>query len=94
MSDHIIHHHNDDGICRRGFLKFMAWPGTGVFCVLKGAALRSCSLSQLVHDSSAMKGDPGSVWMSDNHVGFNKPANAAVIASLRNWITQERTIQD
>ena len=23
MSNHIIHHHNDDGIYRQGFLKFM-----------------------------------------------------------------------
>jgi hypothetical protein len=94
MSNHIIHHHNDDGIYCQGFLKIMAWPGTGVFCVLKGAGLKSCSLSQLVHYSSAMKGDPGFVRMSDNHLGFDKPANAAVIASLRNWITHEQTIQD
>lgn len=94
MSDHIIHHHNDDGIYRQGFLKFMVWPCTGVFCVLKGAALKSCSLSRLVHDSSVMRGDPGFVRMSNNHLGFNKPANAVVIASLRNWITQEQTIQD
>jgi hypothetical protein len=32
--------------------------------------------------------------MSDNHLRLNKPANAVVIASLRNWITQEQTIQD
>jgi hypothetical protein len=31
MSDHIIHHHDDDGIDRQGFLKFAAWPGTEVF---------------------------------------------------------------
>ena len=67
---------------------------TEVFCVLKGGALKSCSLSQLVHYSSAMKGDPGFVRMSDNHMGFDKPANAAVIGSMRTWITQEQTIQD
>ena len=94
MSDHIIHHHNDDSIDRQGFLKFMAWAGTGVFCVLKGGALKSCSLSQLVHDASSMEGDLGLVRMCDNHLGFNKPTNPAVIASLRTWITQEQTIQD
>ena len=62
--------------------------------MLKGAGLESCSLGQLVHYSSAMKGDPGFVRMSDNHMGFDKPANAAVIAILRNWITHEQTIQD
>jgi len=40
------------------------------------------------------EGRPGLVRMSDNHMGFDKPANAAVIASLRNWITHEQTIQD
>jgi hypothetical protein len=94
MSDHNIHHHHDDGIDRQGFLKFMAWANTGVFCVLKGGALKSCSLSQLVHDASSMKGDLGFVRMSDNHQGFNKPTNPAVIARLRTWITQEQTIQD
>jgi hypothetical protein len=94
MSDHIIHHHNDDGIDRQGFLKFMAWTGAGVFCVLKGGVLKSCSLSQLVHDASSMKGDRGFLRMSDNHLGSNRPTNAAVIASLLSWITQEQTIQD
>jgi hypothetical protein len=50
MSDDIIHHHTDDGIDRQGFLKFIAWAGTEVFCVFKGGALKSCFLSQLVHD--------------------------------------------
>jgi hypothetical protein len=94
MSDHIIHHHNDDSIDRQGFLKFMAWAGTGVFCVLKGGALKSCSLSQLVHDASSMKGDLGFVRISDNHVGFNKPTNPEVTASLRTWLIQEHSIQE
>ena len=94
MSDLIIHHHNDDSIDHQGFLKFMACAGTGVFCVLKGGALKSCSLSQLVHDANSMKGELRFVRISDNHVGFNKPTNPAVIASLRTWITQEQTIQD
>lgn len=94
MSDHIIHHHNDDSIDRQGFLKFMAWAGTGVFCVLKGGALKSCSLSQLVHDASSMKGDLGLVRISDNHVGFNKPTNPEVTASLRTWLIQEHSIQE
>jgi len=94
MSDHIIHHHHDDGVDRQGFLKFIAWAGTGVFCVLKGGAPKSCSLSQLVYDASSMKGDLGFVRVSDNHLGFNKPTNSAVIASLRSLITQEQTIQD
>jgi len=30
MSDIITHNHDKDGIDRRGFLKCMAWAGTGV----------------------------------------------------------------
>jgi hypothetical protein len=42
----------------------------------------------------SMKGGLSFVRMSDNHVGFNRPTNPAVIASLRTWIKQEQTIQD
>jgi hypothetical protein len=34
------------------------------------------------------------VHRSDNHPGFNKPTNSAVIASVRTLITQEQTIED
>ncbi len=30
MSDFITHDHSDDGVDRRGFLKCMAWAGTGM----------------------------------------------------------------
>ena len=30
MGDTILHDHSDDGIDRRGFLKCMAWAGTGL----------------------------------------------------------------
>ena len=49
MSDYIIHDHNEDGIDRRGFLKCMAWAGTGAFCVLQGGVLKSFALGQLHH---------------------------------------------
>ncbi len=29
VKDEIMHDHNGDGIDRRGFLKCMAWAGTG-----------------------------------------------------------------
>jgi len=34
--DEIVHDHNNDGIDRRGFLKCMAWAGTGALCVMEG----------------------------------------------------------
>ena len=30
----ILYDHNHDGIDRRGFLRCMAWAGTGALCVL------------------------------------------------------------
>ena len=45
--DEILHDHNHDGIDRRGFLKCMAWAGTGAFCVMQGGVLKSYSLSAL-----------------------------------------------
>jgi hypothetical protein len=30
----------------------------------------------------------------DNHLGFNKPTNSAVIANMRTLITQEQTLED
>ena len=38
--DLIIHNHHDDGVDRRGFLKCMAWAGTGALYVLKGGILK------------------------------------------------------
>ena len=47
VKDEILHDHNDDGIDRRGFLKCMAWAGTGALCVMSGGVLKSYSLSRL-----------------------------------------------
>jgi Icc protein len=84
MSDYIIHDHNNDGIDRRGFLKCMAWAGTGSFCVLKGGILKSFALSHLDrHHANSLKGELSFVQISDSHIGFNKPANPDVIATLQ-----------
>jgi hypothetical protein len=37
----IEHDHNNDGVDRRGFLKCMAWAGTGALCVIEGGVLKS-----------------------------------------------------
>ena len=44
-SGFIEHDHNNDGIDRRGFLKCMAWAGTGALCVMGGGVLKSYALS-------------------------------------------------
>ena len=45
--DELLNDHNHDGIDRRGFLKCMAWAGTGALCVMQGGVLKSYSLSRM-----------------------------------------------
>jgi hypothetical protein len=45
--DVLLNDHNHDGIDRRGFLKCMAWAGTGALCVMQGGVLKSYSLSRM-----------------------------------------------
>ncbi len=83
MSKYIVHDHSNDGIDRRGFLKCMAWAGTGAFFVLQGGVLKSFSLSQMPRNLAALKGELSFVQISDSHIGFNKPANPDVVATLQ-----------
>jgi len=89
MSDIITHNHNDDGVDRRGFLKCMAWAGTGVLWTMSGGILRSQTLS---HPSDAEKMAAGAdlsfVQISDSHIGFNKEANKDVTATLREAVAR------
>src|SRR5579871_5970582 len=84
MEDEIKFDHNGDGIDRRGFLKCMAWAGTGTLCVMKGGVMKSFSLSRLGEiDPTAAAGELSFVQISDSHMGFNKPANPDVIGTLK-----------
>src|SRR5215475_3537031 len=83
MADIITENYEKDGIDRRGFLKCVAWAGTAVFFVLKGGVLKSFAMSEVgkrsVHE---LKGELNFVQISDSHIGFNKPANPDVMATL------------
>lgn len=80
---------NSDGVDRRGFLKCMAWAGTGAYCVLSGGVLKSYALGDAmlggVHN---MKGELAFVQISDSHIGFDKAANPDVTATLRQAIAK------
>ena len=82
----IEHDHNNDGIDRRGFLKCMAWAGTGAVFVAEGGILRSFALGSQ-NASSKMKSHKMASFtfaqIIDSHMGFNKPANPDVIATLK-----------
>src|SRR5277367_5174568 len=82
--DEILHDHNHDGVDRRGFLKCMAWAGTGAFCVMQGGVPKSYGMSRIEKMSPGeMKGELSFVQISDSHMGFNKAANTDVAATLQ-----------
>src|SRR4051794_4239649 len=68
----------NDNIDRRGFLRCMAWAGTGVVWTIAGGVPTSSLLGQ----SDADEGFHF-VQISDSHIGFNKPANADVNGTLQ-----------
>ena len=70
-----------DNIDRRGFLKCMAWAGTGLVWTVSGGI----PSSRLFGESSGPKdGDTFSfTQISDSHLGFSKPANTDVAATLQ-----------
>jgi 3',5'-cyclic-AMP phosphodiesterase len=91
--DEILHDHHHDGIDRRGFLKCMAWAGTGALCVMQGGVLRSYSLSSLSKAGHAAQGELSFVQISDSHMGFSKPANTDVTATFQAAIDKINALQ-
>src|SRR5258707_12248164 len=84
VKDEILHDHNQDGIDRRGFLKCMAWAGTGALCVMQGGVLKSYALGTSdAYGAKASAGELSFVQISDSHMGFNKPANTDVVGTLK-----------
>jgi Icc protein len=70
-----------DGIDRRGFLKCMAWAGTGLVWTFAGGVPVSRVFGQRMH--GLKQSDFSFVQISDSHIGFNKAANADVTATLQ-----------
>jgi Icc protein len=74
---------SDDGIDRRGFLKCMAWAGTGLVWTFSGGVPMSRAFAKSTMRSASKGGDFSFVQISDSHMGFNKPANPDVAATLQ-----------
>jgi len=84
MRDEIIHDHNHDGIDRRGFLKCMAWAGTGVLFTVCGGVLKSYGIDKVISGQVVpAKGELSFVQISDSHIGFSKEANKDVVGTLQ-----------
>ncbi|BDI34388.1 metallophosphoesterase [Capsulimonas corticalis] len=74
-----------DGIDRRGFLKCMAWAGTGMLWTLNGGVLSSRVFGA---DNASAGKSMNFVQISDSHIGFNKAANNDVTATLQEAVAK------
>ena len=83
--NHILHNVERDGIDRRGFLKCMAWAGTGVLWTVSGGVLVSRTLAQIAKAgaSPVAATDLSFLQISDSHIGFAKEANKDVTETFK-----------
>ena len=87
MSDIIHTNTSADSIDRRGFLKCMAWAGTGVIWSVNGGILSSTAMGQEpANTPESATAELTFVQISDSHIGFNKPANTDVVGTTREAI--------
>ncbi len=97
---HIEQDKNNDGIDRAGFLKCMAWAGTGVLWMMSGGIMKSYGMSQMIDKATGdlkkgliiPKVDFSFVQISDSHIGFSKPANTDVVGTLQAAIEKINTM--
>jgi Icc protein len=81
--------HRDDAqedLGRRGFLKCMAWAGTGAVWTLQNGILRGAPLEEILPAPGAS--DFQFVQISDSHIGFAKEANNNVIGTLQEAVAK------
>src|SRR5215831_13630907 len=87
-SNYITNDQSDDGIDRRGFLRCMAWAGTGVVWALEGGLPLSVPLSRIGSLTEPQKKSIFFAQISDSHIGFNKEANKDVTATLQDAVAK------
>src|SRR5881275_558317 len=80
---------------RRGFLKCMAWAGTGALFALNGGIGSSIGLDAAL--AAPLKRSPTQpftfVQLSDSHIGFNKPPNSDARATFREAIAKVQALK-
>ena len=79
---------NNDGVDRRGFLKCMAWAGTGLVWTMSGGIPVSRAFAQGDGHNAGKGADFTFVQISDSHIGVSKPANPDVTATLQTAINK------
>jgi 3',5'-cyclic AMP phosphodiesterase CpdA len=69
----------DPNLQRRGFLKCMTWAGTAVVWTVAGGVPRS----RMLGSAEAASNEFTFAQISDSHLGFDKPVNQDVTATLK-----------
>ncbi len=87
-SNYIADDQSDDGIDRRGFLRCMAWAGTGMVWGLSGGIPTSFPVSRLPFLTDAQRKSIFFAQISDSHIGFSKDANKDVTATLQQAVAK------
>jgi 3',5'-cyclic AMP phosphodiesterase CpdA len=86
MAEHANTPAPDDGIDRRGFLRCMAWVGTGLAWTA-GGGIPGC---RPVEEAAARPAVGGFTFaqISDSHIGFGKEPNKDVVGTLRQAVAK------
>jgi len=77
----------EQGLERRGFLRCMAWAGTGALWTLSGGLASSVSLDHALAAPSRARAF-SFLQISDSHIGFSKPANPDARATFRGAVAK------
>src|SRR5437660_7531842 len=92
-ADHLEEDHAHDGVDRRGFLKCMAWAGTGMVWAVSGGILGCSRLDQQAaktteDQETAATASFTFVQVSDSHLGFSREPNRDVAETYREAIAR------
>jgi 3',5'-cyclic AMP phosphodiesterase CpdA len=87
MQERLPQEKADDGIDRRSFLKCMAWAGTGLVWTVSSGILGCRQVSE-PEAAPAAAGDFTFVQISDSHIGFSRPPNTDVTATLQETVSR------
>ena len=87
------HESEGDGVDRRGFLKCMAWAGTGLVWTAGGGVLSSQAFGQGARRAGTAAASFSFVQISDSHIGFAKEANKNVIGTLEATIARINALE-
>ena len=77
---------------RRGFMKCLAWTGTGVLWTVTGGVPRTLGLIGEADAAEAAKSQLTFVQISDSHIGFKLPANPNPAGTLTESIAKIKAL--